>query len=271
MQDILQKATESAGYIRSLLPDMPEIAIVLGSGLGNLVNEIRDKIEILYAQIPNFKTSTVQGHGNKLIYGKIYGKSVLAMQGRYHYYEGYTMQEVTFPIKVFAMLGISKLIVSTASGAVNKKLKAGDLMLITDHIKLFDDSPLRGPNVEEFGTRFPDMSGAYSKRMIEIAKEVAKKLKIDIEEGVFAFMPGPQYETPAEIRMLNTLGADAVSMSTVPEVISAVHSGIEVLGISCITNSTGAEAKLSHEEVVEVASKAGEKFVDLVVELINKI
>lgn len=271
MQDILQKATESAGYIRSLLPDMPEIAIVLGSGLGNLVNEIRDKIEIPYAQIPNFKTSTVQGHGNKLIYGKIYGKSVLAMQGRYHYYEGYTMQEVTFPIKVFAMLGISKLIVSTASGAVNKKLKAGDLMLITDHIKLFDDSPLRGPNVEEFGTRFPDMSGAYSKRMIEIAKEVAKKLKIDIEEGVFAFMPGPQYETPAEIRMLNTLGADAVSMSTVPEVISAVHSGIEVLGISCITNSTGAEAKLSHEEVVEVASKAGEKFVDLVVELINKI
>lgn len=271
MQDILQKATESAGYIKGLLPNMPEIAIVLGSGLGDLVNEIRDKIEIPYAQIPNFKTSSVQGHGNKLIYGNIYGKSVIAMQGRYHYYEGYTMQEVTFPIKVFAMLGVSKLIVSTASGAVNKKLKAGDLMLITDHIKLFDDSPLRGPNIEELGTRFPDMSGAYSKRMIGIAKEVGKKLKIELAEGVFAFMPGPQYETPAEIKMLNTLGADAVSMSTVPEVISAVHSGIEVLGISCITNSTGAEAKLSHEEVVEVASKAGEKFVDLVVELINKI
>lgn len=181
------------------------------------------------------------------------------------------MQEVTFPIKVFAMLGVSKLIVSTASGAVNKKLKAGDLMLITDHIKLFDDSPLRGPNVEEFGTRFPDMSNAYSSRMIEIAKDVAKKLKINLEEGVFAFMPGPQYETPAEIKMLNVLGADAVSMSTVPEVISAVHSGIEVLGISCITNSTGTDVKLSHEEVVEVAAKASEKFVDLIVELINKI
>lgn len=271
MQDILQKATESAMYIRSLLPDMPEIAVILGSGLGELVNEIRDKIEIPYAQIPNFKTSTVHGHGNKLIYGKIYGKSVIAMQGRYHYYEGYSMQEVTFPIKVFAMLGVSKLIVSTASGAVNKKLKAGDLMLITDHIKLFDDSPLRGPNVEEFGTRFPDMSNAYSSRMIEIAKDVAKKLKINLEEGVFAFMPGPQYETPAEIKMLNVLGADAVSMSTVPEVISAVHSGIEVLGISCITNSTGTDVKLSHEEVVEVAAKASEKFVDLIVELINKI
>lgn len=271
MQDILQKATESAMYIRNKIPSMPETAVILGSGLGNLVNEIRDKIEIPYAQIPNFKVSGVKGHGNKLIYGTIYGKPVIAMQGRYHFYEGYSMQEVTFPIKVFALLGVSNLIVSTASGAVNKKFKAGDLMIITDHIKMYGDSPLRGENIEEFGTRFPDMSSAYSPRLIEVAKEVGKKLKIDLEEGVFAFMPGPQYETPAEVKMLGILGADAVSMSTVPEVISAVHSGMEVLGISCITNATGSGTKLSHAEVVEAANKASEKFVDLIVEVINKI
>lgn len=271
MQDVLQKVMESTSYIKNIIPRTPEVAIILGSGLGNLTSEIRDVIEIPYETIPNFKTSSVQGHDNKLIYGTIYGKPVLAMKGRYHYYEGYTMQEVTFPIKVFALLGISKLIVSNAAGGINKKYKAGDIMLISDHIKLCGDSPLIGPNIEEFGTRFPDMKDAYSKEFRELAKEVARKLKIEVQEGVYAYMTGPQYETPAEIKMLSILGADAVGMSTVPEVITAVHAGMDVLGISCITDETQTDQKISHAEVMEVVARVEEKFVDFVIEIINNL
>lgn len=271
MEEIFNKATESAIYIRDRIKETPEVAIILGSGLGSLAHQIIDPIEIPYNEIPNFPTSSVVGHGNKLIYGTIYDKPVIAMQGRFHTYEGYTMQETAFPIKVFSLLGIPKLIVSNAAGAINKKFKVADLMLITDHIKFSGDSPLTGKNNEAFGTRFPDMSEAYSKNLITLTKNVAKDLKINLEEGVYAYMPGPQYETPAEIRMLERLGADAVGMSTVPEVISAVHSGIEVLGISCITNATGTDTKLSHTDVVSAAHDAEEKFKELILEVVRRI
>lgn len=271
MENMLQKAMEAATYIRSKISETPDVAIILGSGLGKLADEIRNPVEIPYSEIPNFKTSTVVGHGNKLIYGSIYGKKVIAMKGRYHYYEGYSMQEVTFPVKAFALLGISNLIVSNAAGGINRKFKAGDLMLITDHIKLCGDSPLRGQNIDEFGARFPDMSEAYSKPFSDLARDVAKKMKIDLQEGVYAFMPGPQYETHAEIKMLSMLGADACGMSTVPEVISANHSGMNVLGISCITNETGTNKKLSHVEVMETAASIEKKFVEFIIEIVNKL
>lgn len=292
MNNILQKASEAAGYINSKISKKPKIAIILGSGLGTLGNEIyEDRIEIPYAEIPNFPVSKVYGHENKLIVGKIYDKDVIIMQGRFHYYEGYDMEEVTFPIRVFALLGIESLIVSNAAGGINKKFKAQDLMVINDHINISGISPLRGTNEEAFGTRFPSMTNAYSKRLINLAKEVAsleafgdmfdkkamriakgsEDLKIDLQEGVYAFMPGPQYETCAEVNMLNILGADAVGMSTVPEVITAVHSGIEVLGISCITNVAGGKNVPSHEEVIENASKVEEKFKTLIMRILMKM
>lgn len=270
MQDILEKATQACSFIKNQISKTPEIAIILGSGLGALANEIQGKIEISYNTIPNFPTSKVYGHENKLIFGTIYGKNVIAMQGRFHFYEGYSMQEVAFPVKVFSLLGASKLIVTNAAGGINKKFKLGDLMIISDHIKFSDASPLIGNNIEEFGTRFPDMGQAYSLRLRELSKKIAKEQKINIQEGIYAFMPGPQYETPAEIRMLNILGADAVGMSTVPEVISAVHSGIEVLGISCITNTTG-DGPLSHEDVINTANKIEDDFKNLVVEIVNRM
>lgn len=248
MEDIFSKAIESSLYINERIDCIPDIAIILGSGLGSLADEVTDKVEISYDEIPNFPSSTVEGHSGKLIVGKIYGKDVVVMQGRFHYYEGYNMDEVTFPIRVFTLLGVTKLIVTNAAGGINRKFKAGDLMLITDHINISGLSPLRGKNYSEFGERFPSMTDAYSPRLIELAKKVAnaKELerKINLQEGVYAFMPGPQYETKAEIKMLSTLGADAVGMSTVPEVISASHSGIEVLGISCITNLCFANSQL---------------------------
>ncbi len=271
MDDLLQRVMESVKYIKGIIKETPKIAVILGSGLGSFASEIRDAIEIPYESIPNFKTSSVEGHDNKLIYGTIYGKPILAMKGRYHYYEGYTMQEITFPIKVFALLGVSKLIVSNAAGGINKKYKVGDIMLISDHIKLCGDSPLIGPNIEEFGTRFPDMKDAYPRGFRSLAKEVAQKLKLEVQEGVYAYMTGPQYETPAEIKMLSVLGADAVGMSTVPEVISAVHLGIDVLGISCITDETLSDKKISHDEVMQAVASVEKNFTRFVVEIINNI
>lgn len=277
MQDVLEKVLEAATYIRERIEEVPEVAIILGSGLGKMADEITDKIEIPYSDIPNFKTSSVKGHSNKLIYGNVYGKKVIAMQGRYHFYEGYTMQEVAFPIRVFAILGISNLIVSNAAGGINKNFKVGDLMLITDHIKLSDDSPLMGPNVDQLGTRFPNMTDAYPKAFRDLAKDVAKYLtekkieKVELKEGVYAFMPGPQYETTAEIKMLSVIGADAVGMSTVPEVIAAVHSGMNVLGISCITDETGTGNVISHEEVEKAANEATDRLTALVLEIINRL
>ena len=281
MGDILEKVLESAGYIRERIDEVPEVAIILGSGLGGMADKITNKVEIFYEDIPNFKTSSVKGHGNKLIYGNIYGKKVIAMQGRYHYYEGFTMQDIVFPVRVFAILGIPKLIVSNAAGGINKNLKVGDLMLITDHIKLSGDSPLRGPNIDQFGVRFPGMEDPYTKAFRDLAKDVAKYVevpiannkteKIELKEGVFAYMPGPQYETKAEIKMLSILGADAVAMSTVPEVIAAVHSGMSVLGISCITDETWSNEPITHEQVEKAANEASKKFTALVMEIINRL
>lgn len=292
MKDILQKASETASFITSRINNRPKIAIILGSGLGALADEIREeRIEIPYNEIPNFPVSKVEGHGNKLIIGKIYDKDVIIMQGRFHYYEGYDMDEVTFPIRVFALLGVEELIVTNAAGGINTKFKPQDLMIIEDHINICGVSPLRGENEEVFGERFPSMINAYSPRLIELVKDVAslkafdadfnkramRKVKegydltIDVQEGVYAFMPGPQYETAAEIKMLQVIGADAVGMSTVPEVICAKHMGIEVLGISCITNVTGNNEVPSHKEVVDNAAGVEEKFKNLVMRLLMKM
>ena len=270
MENLNEKVLEAVNYIRTRVSADPDIGIILGSGLGNLSYSIINPIEISYADIPYFQPSTVQGHEGKLIFGKIYGKSVVAMKGRLHYYEGYSMQEITFPLRVLTLLGVSKLIVTNAAGAINKKFKVGDIMLITDHLNMSGNSPLIGKNYEIFGSRFPSMNYVYSESMMITVKEIAAKFKIPVQEGVYAFMTGPQYETKAEVRMLETLGADAVGMSTVPEVIVAAHSGIDVLGISCITNTTGVE-DVSHEEVLDAVDSASEKLTLLVIETVNKL
>lgn len=270
--DILIRAIESSKYIRELSKLKPKIAIILGSGLGDFSNNVQDKIEIDYKDIPNFPVSTVEGHTGKLIVGKIYDKEVILMNGRFHYYEGYSMAESTFPIRVFALLGVEKLIVTNAAGGINQAFNTSDLMIIKDHIKLIAESPLMGVNISEFGPRFPDMTNAYSKNLISLVKETSKELNINIQEGVYAFMGGPQYETPAEINALKILGADAVGMSTVPEVIVASHCNIEVLGISCITNVIGKQkSQLTHEEVIKNADIASNNFSRLLLETLRKI
>lgn len=289
MKDILLEASEAARYILENSTVKPRIAIILGSGLGGLADEVvEERVEIPFSKIPHFKTPTVVGHSGKMILGKIYDKDVIIMQGRLHYYEGYDMSDVIFPVRVFALLGVRELIISNAAGGINKKFNPTDIMLITDHINVAGISPLRGRNEEGFGERFPDMSEAYSLRLRNIAKiatdfnesdiNLRDKLfgikddydsKIELKEGVYAYMTGPQYETPAEIRMLEVIGADAVGMSTVPEVIAANHIGIEVLGISCITNVTGSGVVQSHEEVIENADKVADKLKRLVMRIIR--
>ncbi len=291
-KSILEKVMEASSYIASQIERKPQIAVVLGSGLGTLADEvIQDRVEIPYRDIPNFPTSEVEGHGNKLIFGKIYDKDIILMQGRFHFYEGLSMEQITLPIRALAFLGIESLILSNAAGGINKDFKPQDIMMITDHINLSGNSPLRGPNEEMFGTRFPSMKNAYSKRLIELARSIAsmkgfeeefdkkamrlaqsdQDLKLDLKEGIYAFMPGPQYETDAEINMLRLLGADAVGMSTVPEVIVAAHMGIEVLALSCISNVAGGTMAPSHDEVLENAGKTEEKFKNFVMRLIMKM
>lgn len=210
MENILQKAIESSNFISERTTIKPKVAIILGSGLGDFTSNIKDKIEIEYKDIPNFPVSTVEGHDGKLIIGKICEKEVMLMSGRFHLYEGYSMQEATFPIRVFSLLGIEKIIVTNAAGGINENFKPTDLMLIEDHIKFTKESPLSGRNIPEFGVRFPNMTNAYSRDLINLAQETAAKLNIELKKGIYAFMGGPQYETPAEIRALKILGADAV-------------------------------------------------------------
>lgn len=276
MENIFENALEASSYISERIKVSPKIAIILGSGLGELANEVIDsRVEIPYSEIPHFPVSTVAGHTGKLITGKIYDKEVIVMQGRFHYYEGYELVEVTFPIRVFALLGINSIIISNAAGGISKNLNTTDLMLITDHINISNVSPLRGINSEMLGERFVNMSEAYSTRLRNIAKAEAESReydnKIPLKEGVYAFMRGPQYETPAEIRMLDIIGADAVGMSTVPEVIVANQMGIEVLGISCITNMTGVGSQPTHDEVIENADKISEKFKNLILRIVRKM
>ena len=249
----------------------PEIGIILGSGLGELADEYCN-YAIPYNEIPNFVKSTVQGHKGRLVFADISGKKVMMMQGRNHFYEGHTMQEITYPIKVMKALGIKTLILTNAAGAVNESFKPADLMIITDHINFMGSNPLIGINDETFGERFPDMSNIYKKNLIDIAKKCANDLKVDLTEGIYWANSGPSYETPAEINMIRKLGGDAVGMSTVPEAIVANYCGIDVLGISCITNaaSSSTGAKLSHKEVIEAAANAKTKFKSLIVEILKK-
>lgn len=246
-----------------------DFGLILGSGLGELAEEIEEAIVIPYDQIPFFPTSTVVGHAGQLVYGTLSGKKVLAMQGRFHFYEGHSMKTVTYPVRVMAALKAHSVIVTNASGGVNESFVPGDLMLITDHINFTGQNPLIGPNEDEIGPRFPDMSEAYTLTYREVAKEAASQLDLTLKEGVYMGYSGPTYETPAEIRMSRTMGADAVGMSTVPEVIVAAHSGLKVLGISCITNlAAGMQANLNHEEVVETTQRVKQSFKALIKEVL---
>ncbi|SEF82834.1 purine-nucleoside phosphorylase [Caloramator fervidus] len=269
----LQKIKEAAEFIKARIPFIPDVAIILGSGLGILADEVEEKIEIPYSEIPHFPVSTVQGHAGKFIFGKLEDKNVLLMNGRFHFYEGYSMKEVTLPIRVFKMLGVKKLIVTNAAGGVNTNFKPGDLMIIKDHINFSMANPLIGRNIDEFGPRFPDMSNAYDKELVELAKKVAQKVEVPVVEGVYFMLTGPNYETPAEIRAIRKLGGDAVGMSTVPEVIVANHCGIKVLGISCITNMAAGilDQPLNHEEVIETSMKVREKFIRLVKGIVKEM
>lgn len=268
------KDIESASlYIKDIFKDNIDIAVVLGSGLGKLVERIEDPIKIKYSNIPGFPKSTVKGHAGEMIIGKINGKNILAMNGRFHYYEGYSLNTITFPIRVIKNLGIEKLIITNAAGGMNPNFEAGDLMIINDHINVMGDSPLIGKNYDELGPRFPDMSKAYCKEYISLANTVAEELNIKVRNGVYAPVSGPTYETPAELRYLRLIGGDAVGMSTVPEVIVANHMSMKVLGISVITDMALADnlEPLDHTRVMETANKATDKFVKLVAGIINKM
>lgn len=270
---MLTKFKESYEYIQSRTNVKPTIGIILGTGLGGLVKEINIIDEISYEDIPNFPVSTVQSHSGKLIFGELGGKHVVAMQGRFHYYEGYTMQEVTFPVRVMKLLGIEKLFLSNASGGVNPDYEVGEIMIIDDHINLFPAHPLIGKNFDELGPRFPDMSTAYDKKMIALAQEIAKENNIRVAQGVYAGLTGPTLETPAEYKYVRVIGADTVGMSTVPEVIVARHMDIPCFAISIITD-LGVEGKIqetSLEDVIEVANRQEPKMTIIMKELISRV
>lgn len=271
--DSLKNIETSSEYILNKSKYSPEIGLILGSGLGTLADLIEDPEFFPYEEIPNFPVSTVEGHEGRLVIGTLQGKTVVAMQGRFHYYEGYKMQEVTFPVRVMKLLGVETIIVTNAAGAVNTDFKPGDLMIINDHINLSGDSPLIGRNLDKFGPRFPDMSTAYDPNLIALTKKVAKDLNIDIQQGVYTLMTGPTYETPAEIRMVRILGGDAVGMSTVPEVIVANHCKMKVIGISCLTNMAAGilDQPLNHEEVIETSNMVKDKFMNLMSSLIKAL
>ena len=271
MRSMLQKIQETAEFLKSRMNSAPETAIILGTGLGSLVNEITDKYEIEYKDIPNFPLSTVEGHSGKLIFGKLGDKEIMAMQGRFHFYEGYSMKEVTFPVRVMRELGIKTLFVSNAAGGMNPGFIIGDLMIITDHINMFPEHPLRGRNIP-YGDRFPDMSAAYDKELIAKAKEIAAEKGIRVVEGVYLGTQGPTFETPAEYCMFHRMGGDAVGMSTVPEVIVARHCSIRVFGISVITDLgvEGIVVECSHEDVQKAADEAQPKMTTIFREIINR-
>ncbi|MCF6346746.1 MAG: purine-nucleoside phosphorylase [Flavobacteriaceae bacterium] len=261
------KVQETVSYLQQKGFSKPDFGIILGSGLGGLVDDITVELSIPYDEIPNFPVSTVKGHSGNLILGTIADKKVIALQGRFHYYEGWSLQEVTFPVRVFKFLGAEKLIVSNACGGVNPQFKVGDVMIITDHINMIPDHPLRGENDERFGSRFVDMHEPYSLKMITKFKEIAKQQNIAVQQGIYLSLSGPTFETPAEYKMVKLMGADAVGMSTVPEVIVAKHMGMHCLGISVITDLgiEGMIEEVSHE-AVQIAAKATGKRISLLVQ-----
>ncbi|EOT38897.1 purine-nucleoside phosphorylase [Enterococcus dispar] len=272
MTAILAQLKETTEFIKEQGVKDVEFGLILGSGLGELAEEIENPVVIPYNEIPHFPVSTVVGHAGQLVYGQLAGKKVLAMQGRFHYYEGNSMQAVTYPVRVMKELKAHSVIVTNACGGVNETFAPGDLMLITDHINFMSANPLIGPNEESMGPRFPDMSQAYTPEYMAVAKEVAKASGLHLKEGVYMGFSGPTYETPAEIRFARTIGADAVGMSTVPEVIVASHSGLKVLGISCITNlAAGMQKNLNHAEVVETTERVKAEFKALVKETLAQL
>lgn len=270
---MIERITETAEFIKKSVTLLPDTAIILGTGLGELVNHIATDVVIPYETIPNFPVSTVEGHSGKLIFGELNGVYIMAMQGRFHYYEGYDMQQVTFPVRVMQALGIKNLFLSNASGGMNPDFKVGDLMFITDHINCFPEHPLRGRNDERLGVRFPDMSEVYSKRFITIAEGVARECGIKYKKGVYVGTQGPTFETPAEYNYFRVIGGDAVGMSTVPEVIVAKHAGIEVFGISVITDMAlvGHVEVVSHELVQKAAAEAQPKMTMIISGIISKL
>lgn len=272
-KSMLDLIRETAAYIRTQVSELPKIAVILGSGLGDLVNQMEIIKEIEYKDIPNFPISTVEGHAGKLIFGNLGGKYIMAMQGRFHYYEGYGMKEVTFPVRVMKEIGVDTLFVSNAAGGMNKEFHVGDVMIITDHINLFPENPLRGKNHNELGPRFPAMTEPYSKELIHMADEIAAEEKIRIMHGVYVGTTGPTFETPAEYEYFRIIGGDAVGMSTVPEVIVAVHGGMRCFGVSVITDLGGKDITEvpSHEEVQKAAVKAQPVMTAIITKMLSRL
>lgn len=271
---LYERATEAARFINAKAPARaPRVAIVLGSGLGGVADAITDAVEIPYDEIPFFMRSTVEGHAGKLILGQLGGLDVVAMKGRFHFYEGYSMEDATFPVRVFAVMGIKTLVLTNAAGGTARHLGAGSLMIITDHINMMGDNPLRGPNDERFGPRFPDLTHVYAPEYIDVAHQVARELGIPLAEGVYLGLRGPSYETPAEVRLFTKLGGDALGMSTVPEAIVARHCQIKVLAISCITNVAAGltQQEINHEEVMEVGARAGRQLGELIKQAVPRL
>ncbi|WP_282935706.1 purine-nucleoside phosphorylase [Paenibacillus sp. RC67] len=270
---LINKIKEAAAYIQSNYSSAPQIGLILGSGLGVIADLVENATVISYGDIPHFPVSTVEGHAGELLLGTIQGKHVLLMKGRFHLYEGYGVEVVSFPVRVMKELGVKTLLVTNAAGGINTSYEVGDLMLIKDHINFTFRNPLIGPNLNELGVRFQDMSEAYNRKLRQTAKEVAAEQGIKLQEGVYIGLLGPTYETPAEIRMMRTLGADAVGMSTVAEVIVARHAGIEVLGFSCISNMAAGilDQPLSHEEVMETTERVKPKFLKLILGIVGKL
>lgn len=270
---LYERAEHAARTIRARLTAEPRIAIVLGSGLGGFADDFEDATRIPYNEIPGFPRSTVEGHSGRLVSGRVDNVPVLAMQGRVHYYEGYSFEEVTFPVRTFKLLGIKTLVLTNAAGGINVELTQGALMVISDHVNLMGDNPLRGPNDERFGPRFPDMSGVYSPALQELVVEEAKAMGTEVRRGIYGGLSGPSYETPAEIHLLRNLGADAVGMSTVPEAIVARHMDMEVLGISCITNMAAgiSDEPIDHAEVMAIGDRVRGTFTDLLRRVVGRI
>lgn len=270
---MLAKIRQTADFLKNKLPVIPNTGIILGTGLGELATQITDKTEIHYEDIPNFPVSTVEGHSGKLILGKLGDNHVLAMQGRFHFYEGYDMKQVTFPVRVMAALGIKTLLLSNAAGGMNPEFELGDIMIINDHINLFPEHPLRGKNHPELGTRFPDMSEAYSKDLIAKAKQIAAENNIKVQEGVYVGTQGPTFETPSEYKYFRIIGGDAVGMSTVPEVIVARHAGMQCFALSIITDLgvPGKIVEITHEEVQQIANQVQPLMTLIMKELIRRV
>lgn len=270
---MLEKIKQTVDFLKTKTNTTPKFGIILGTGLGNLAQEIEVEVSIPYPEIPNFPQSTVEGHGGNLIFGKLNGIDVVALQGRFHYYEGYSLQEATFPVRVFKLLGVDTLLLSNASGGTNKNFSIGDLMIIEDHINMLPDNPLRGKNIDELGPRFPDMSEPYEKDIIALAEQIAKDNNIKIQKGVYTALSGPTYETPAEYKWISIIGSDAVGMSTVPEVIVAKHMSMKCFAISVITDLgvDGKIVEISHEEVQKAAAASEPKMTLIFKELIANL